>query len=1477
LGLTLVSAFFLTSCGGTFTKSSAISVSVTSSASTVDATDSVTLAATVTNDKNAAGVGWTVSGGGTISGTTSSAIYTAPSTASSALTVTVTATSKADTSKIATTTLTVPATPKITTSSLTAGTVGTPYSVTLAGSGGIAPYTWSISSGSLPTGTGLTFSSAGVLSGTPTAADTAQTSLTFKLTDSGKATALTATQQMSLAIGAAPAIRFSTGTMPATATYNVAYIGSAAASGGAGTLTYSKSGTWPSWLSLNASTGAVTGTPTAGGTVTVTVQAADAYGDSNSQQYSIVVSYPTLSITTSATLPPGYAGTAYSQALAATGGSGTGYGWTVTSGGASLTVIGLSLSGGGVLSGTPTAGSASFTAKVTDSAGNTASATFSLTINGGLGITTSATLPPGYAGTAYSQALAATGGSGTGYGWTVTSGGASLTTVGLSLSGGGVLSGTPTAGSASFTAKVTDSAGNTASATFSLTINGGLSITTSATLPPGYAGTAYSQALAATGGSGTGYGWTVTSGGASLTTVGLSLSGGGVLSGTPTAGSASFTAKVTDSAGNTASATFSLTVEATVIITTASSLPSGMVGSSYSQQLAATGGTGSGTYIWTVTSGASNLSALGLSLSGSGLLSSSAALTTNGSATFGVQVSDSASHTATATFTVTVSTMSITTASLPAAYTGSTYSQTLVASGGSGTYTWSVTSGGSSLATLGLSLSSGGVLSSSAALTTTGTADFTVKVTDSNNATATATFTIWVYNALTLPAPGSTVPGPATTGVPYNGTITAAGGSGNYSWTVSTLPTDGLVYSTSGATLSISGTPGSAETVTFTVKVTDTLTNSSVSQTYNIPVGAPGTGVSGQINLNNCGNNGNVPQITVSINTNPVQQTTTDSNGGYSFANVPGGTYTVTPLYSGTGISSMFYPANQSVVVSGTNMIANFNATIGYTVSGNVSYNGAYTEGQIYLLLKSTSCGGNNTLGTSIPFSALSSGGAFNIRGVPPGNYTLQAWIDTLGNGAQNTTYPTGSASVTVSTANVTSAAVALSDPTVAAPVLTPNLKSISPVDQGVVINFGAIANYNGVESVTSYTVEWSEDSNFVSPAPSFATFKATGTGTGVWMLNYYNLANLGSTGSLLNTHTYYFRARGEVAAGSGSWSPTSNAVTIGAPPVTGFTVSGTVYVDPSITPSGPLYIGFYDQSAGDVYYAELTNVSAANGYTVQLPYGTNYFFFGILDQNNDGMIDAGDASNANQNNSAPVSVTGNETGVDLTLPSQPSNATVTTQSWQNTSAGGTSTGYNLNFQVREGVKLPVSTTLISGPNVMDPVDIGACTNCGNPQFDYYVNVNSDTPQVGDTYTLQATYSDLPTDTGNVTAVVGEVLNDPSYFVTSLSPSGTATGNTTPTFTWTYPTNSNAGNFTYRFWLCCDATGNTIWQIPASDTNSNGFSNSITQIVWNTDPTGNSYNKPTVTALTPGTTYTWQIQAQDSNGNSTQTQMYFVP
>jgi hypothetical protein len=83
----------------------------------------------------------------------------------------------------------------VSTSSLPAATVGDSYSQDLSASGGISPYSWSVTSGSLPAG--LSLASDGTVSGTPTAVGSS--TFTVQATDSGSP-AQTATQQLTLTV-----------------------------------------------------------------------------------------------------------------------------------------------------------------------------------------------------------------------------------------------------------------------------------------------------------------------------------------------------------------------------------------------------------------------------------------------------------------------------------------------------------------------------------------------------------------------------------------------------------------------------------------------------------------------------------------------------------------------------------------------------------------------------------------------------------------------------------------------------------------------------------------------------------------------------------------------------------------------------------------------------------------------------------------------------------------------------------------------------------------------------------------------------------------------------------------------------------------------------------------------------------------------------------------------------------------------------
>ncbi len=268
-----------------------------------------------------------------------------------------------------------PPTLSISTSSLLGGTVGVTYSASLAASGGTPGYSWSLASGSLPGG--LTLSAAGQIAGTPTT--TGPYSFTVQVSDSGSP-AQTATKSLSISVAAPPPppLSISTSSLP-NGTVGVAYNATVSATGGTAGYSWSiVSGLLPAGLTMAATSGQISGTPSAAGNYDFTLQVTDsgAPAQTATQSYSVnVAANPPVITTTSLAAVQN---SPYTSTLAASGGVPP-YAWLLADG--SLPA-GLTLSSTGVISGTPTvSGTSSFTVGVTDADNQTASQALSITVS----------------------------------------------------------------------------------------------------------------------------------------------------------------------------------------------------------------------------------------------------------------------------------------------------------------------------------------------------------------------------------------------------------------------------------------------------------------------------------------------------------------------------------------------------------------------------------------------------------------------------------------------------------------------------------------------------------------------------------------------------------------------------------------------------------------------------------------------------------------------------------------------------------------------------------------------------------------------------------------------------------------------------------------------------------------------------------------------------------------------------------------
>ncbi|MBW0279259.1 adhesin, partial [Shewanella xiamenensis] len=454
--------------------------------------------------------------------------------------------------------------PTISSTALTSANQDAAYSYTLVATDSDVGDSVTLSAVTLPSWLSFNVAS-GVLSGTPTNANVGSHAVVLRATD---VDGLTADQSFTIAvanINDAPTI---SSTALTSATQNAAYSYTLIATDSdvGDSLTLSTV-TLPSWLSFNAATGVLSGTPTNAnvGSHAVVLRATDVDGLTIDQSFSIVVANvndaPTISSTalTSATQDA-----AYSYTLVATD----------SDVGDSLTLSAVTLpswlsfnAATGVLSGTPTnanVGSHAVVLRATDVDGLTAEQSFSIVVanvNDAPTISSTA-LTSATQDAAYSYTLVATDSD---VGDSVTLSAVTLPSWLSFNAASGVLSGTPTntnVGSHAVVLRATDVDGLTAEQSFSIVVanvNDAPTISSMA-LTSATQDAAYSYTLVATD----------SDVGDSLTLSAVTLpswlsfnAATGVLSGTPTntnVGSHAVVLRATDVDGLTAEQSFSIVV-----------------------------------------------------------------------------------------------------------------------------------------------------------------------------------------------------------------------------------------------------------------------------------------------------------------------------------------------------------------------------------------------------------------------------------------------------------------------------------------------------------------------------------------------------------------------------------------------------------------------------------------------------------------------------------------------------------------------------------------------------------------------------------------------------------------------------------------------------------------------------------------------------------------------------------------------------
>ena len=337
---------------------------------------------------------------------------------------------------------------------------------------------------------------------------------------------------------------------------------------------YYTSGSWPNWLTLDTNTGELGGTPSELAVdVPFSVIASNSYGKvTNSYEVTVLERPlgPPVFLTTN--LPNGVVNAPYSQQIVITNGGS----FSISDG--SLPA-GLNMDTNGLISGIPTtAETLQFIVLATNVVGGS-NKTFGITIDPPAGapeFTTTSPLPSGVVGQPYSLQIEASN-----YPTNFSLLAGELPD-GLGLTAAGMVTGTPTQIEIdNFTVFATNLVGG-AQSNYTLQILGPPVILTTSPLPDGSPGVPYSQQISATGDP------SFSLAGGSLPG-GVTLSTNGLVSGTPSSpGAFNFTVLATNAYGSD-SRVYDLLIGAQPTFSTTNPLPTGQVGSPYSQQIVASG------------------------------------------------------------------------------------------------------------------------------------------------------------------------------------------------------------------------------------------------------------------------------------------------------------------------------------------------------------------------------------------------------------------------------------------------------------------------------------------------------------------------------------------------------------------------------------------------------------------------------------------------------------------------------------------------------------------------------------------------------------------------------------------------------------------------------------------------------------------------------------------------------------------------
>lgn len=461
------------------------------------------------------------------------------------------------------------------------------------------------------------------------------------------------------------------------------------------------------------------------------------------------------------------------------------------------------------------------------------------------------------------------------------------------------------------------------------------------------------------------------------------------------------------------------------------------------------------------------------------------------------------------------------------------------------------------------------------------------------------------------------------------------------------------------------------------------------------------------------------------------------------------------------------------------------------TINGTVNNISGFVDGRVFIRAVSTQGGGEGTYGISVVSDPVTHEASYTIRGLPDGQYYLQGFMDREGmGGVRHVSDPFGQSGLVTISSGVVSGDPALTMTAPSPDTVVPqaiNKVDILPGDGLVLVHVKPDTSPNQALAAEGFRIEWSASGDFAT------------------LLGQYTIVDqpnpLVVLTALTNGQTYYLRVA-SLVQGLEALSPTFTLSPVAASG--SYAISGTLQLG-GFTPTAEarLYLLAYSSSAG---LRVVTQTNPVDGQPFSIPgvVDGNWRIYAFIDENNDGIIGAGDESRGDRNN-LPLTVSGADVGnVVVPIPALGAEVMLST-GYHNVDA---QTLYNLRPGVKGQGRLPVNVA-VSGPQL--PLADLALNEWSDLRLSLQV---ATAPQVGDLYTFDIEYADGGSETLNDS--VNALLTSPPR---DLLPSGTLSA-PPQTFAWSAPAVPPDTPYGYHGFLA-PVGGGTVWEfdnLPATVT-----------------------------------------------------------